>query len=213
MTKLFNRLNVALGLALLVATLFGFALIPAGDKLPAHWNIDGAVDRFRPRNQVLLILPLVAAAAAALLAGVQLIIWRTGRSDVSRQFTLVLSFVLVLFAAIQASTVLIGMGHSIDVPRVIAIVQGLGLIVIGNMLPKTGQHTASGVQKPYNARHQYRVLKTMGVLFILAGAVLFVAAMTAASPRWLFILNMGGVAIATTSGVLYGLLLAKFSKT
>ena len=213
MTKLFNRLNVALGLALLVATLFGFALIPAGDKLPAHWNIDGAVDRFRPRNQVLLILPLVAAAAAALLAGVQLIIWRTGRSDVSRQFTLVLSFVLVLFAAIQASTVLIGMGHSIDVPRVIAIVQGLGLIVIGNMLPKTGQHTASGVQKPYNGRHQYRVLKTMGVLFILAGAVLFVAAMTAASPRWLFILNMGGVAIATTSGVLYGLLLAKFSKT
>ena len=43
MSKLFNRLNIVLVLALLLATLFGFAQIPEGDKLPAHWNINGAI--------------------------------------------------------------------------------------------------------------------------------------------------------------------------
>jgi len=68
MSKLFNRLNIVLALALLLATLFGFARIPEGDKLPAHWSINGAVDRFGSRDQVLILLPLAAAVVAGLLA-------------------------------------------------------------------------------------------------------------------------------------------------
>jgi len=204
MTKLFNRLNVALMLALLLATAFGFALIPVGETLPAHWSMYGAIDRFGPRNQVLIVLPL---GAAALLTGIGLFIKRTGRGDVSRQFTLVLSVVLVIFGATQASTILIGLGHSIDVPRVIAVVQGLGLIAIGNIVPKSGQNTSSRIKQPYDARHQYRVLKVMGLLFIATGVVLFVAAMIAASPTWLFSLNIGGVAVATSSAALYAIYL------
>jgi hypothetical protein len=34
------------------------------------------------------------------------------------------SVVLALFAAIQASAILIGLGHPIDVPRIVAILQG-----------------------------------------------------------------------------------------
>jgi uncharacterized membrane protein len=212
MTKLFNRLNVALVLALCLATLCGFALIPAGDRLPAHWSIYGAVDGFAPRNTALIALPLGAAAVAALLTGIGLFIKKTGGGDVSRQFALVLSFVLVLFAAMQASRILIGMGHSIDMPRVVAIVQGLGLIAIGNTLPKTGQNTSSRINKPYDARHQYRVLKLMGLLFIAAGVVLFVAAMIAASPIWLFALDIGGVAVAAGSGVLYATYLRSLAR-
>ena len=204
MTKLFNRLNVALMLALLLATAFGFALIPVGETLPAHWSMYGAIDRFGPRNQVLIVLPL---GAAALLTGIGLFIKRTGRGDVSRQFTLVLSVVLVIFGATQASTILIGLGHSIDVPRVIAVVQGLSLITIGNIVPKSGQNTSSRIKQPYDARHQYRVLKVMGLLFIATGVVLFVAAMIAASPTWLFSLNIGGVAVATSSAALYAIYL------
>ena len=202
MTKLFNRLNVALMLALLLATAFGFALIPVGETLPAHWSMYGAIDRFGPRNQVLIVLPL---GAAALLTGIGLFIKWTGRGDVSRQFTLVLSVVLVIFGATQASTILIGLGHSIDVPRVIAVVQGLSLIAIGNIVPKSGQNTSSRIKQPYDARHQYRVLKVMGLLFIATGVVLFVAAIIAASPTWLFSLNIGGVAVATSSAALYAI--------
>jgi uncharacterized membrane protein len=211
MTKLFNRLNIALVLALLVATLFGFAMMPAGSKLPAHWNIYGVVDRFGPRNQVLIVLPLFAAVAAALLAGIELIIERIGRADVGRQFALVLSVVLTLFAAVQASTVLIGMGYSIDVPRIVAIVQGLGLIVTGNMLPKSSSRSLS---IPSNdARHRYRVLKVTGILMMLAGGVLFVAVLAGVSSKQLFALNIGGVVVVTTSGLLCAYLAPKFNKT
>jgi uncharacterized membrane protein len=210
MSKLFNRLNIVLVLALLLATLFGFAQIPEADKLPAHWNIDGTIDRFGSRDQVLLLLPLAAAAVAGLLAGIELIIRRMGHGDVSRQFTLALSFVLTLFAAKQASTILIGIGHSIDVPRIVAIVQGLGLIVIGNMLPKSGPLTLSGARPTSDGRDRYRVNRTMGLLFMLACVVLFLAAITSTSPKWLFALNIGGVVVvAATSGALYAYLLAK----
>src|SRR5215831_6123282 len=177
MSKLFNRLNLALALALLVATFFGFVLIPAGDNLPAHWNISGAIDQFGPRSRVLIVLPLAAAVVAALLAGIEISFRRMQLGDVRRQFALVLSVCLALFAAKQASTVLIGLGHPIDVPRIVAILQGLGLIAIGNMLPKQG---AGSIGKRNEARHQYRVSKLMGILFIVAGGALFVAGMTAA---------------------------------
>jgi uncharacterized membrane protein len=212
MTRLFNRVNVALFLLLLLATLLGFVLIPAGDRLPAHWNIHGAVDRFGTRNQVLIVLPLGAAAVALLLTGIELFIKKTGLGDVSRQFIVVLSFVLVLFAAMQASTTLIGMGHSIDVPRIVALVQGLGLIAVSNILPKTGQSTSVRSEKPYDGRHQYRVQTVMGLLFIAAGAVLFFAAMISVSPIWLFTLDTGGVAVATSAGVLYAIYLRSLSR-
>jgi len=105
--------------------------------------------------------------------------------------------------------ILIGMGHSIDVPRIVAIVQGLGLIVIGNMLPKSGPHTLPGARPMPDGRDRYRVLRVMGILFMLAGVVLFLAAITSTSPKWLFALNIGGVAVATTSAALYAYLLAK----
>jgi uncharacterized membrane protein len=209
MSKLFNRLNIVLALALLVATFFGFVLIPEGDNLPAHWNISGAIDQYGPRSRVLIMLPLSAAVVAALLVGIEISFRRMKLSDVSRQFALVLSVVLALFAAKQASTVLIGLGHSIDVPRIVAISQGLGLIAVGNMLPKQGTGSHAAVRKRNEVRHQYRVSKVMGILFMVVGAALFIAAMTAASPKWLFALNIGGVAVAATSGTLYALLPSK----
>src|SRR5215475_14759023 len=92
MSKLFNRLNLALALALLVSTFFGFVLIPAGDNLPAHWNISGAIDQFGPRSRVLIALPLAAAVVAALLVGIEISFRRMQLGDVSRQFALVLSY-------------------------------------------------------------------------------------------------------------------------
>src|SRR5262245_52320482 len=162
MSKLFNNLNLAL--ALLVATFFGFVLIPAGDNLPAHWNISGAIDLFGPRSPVLIVLPLSAAVVAALLVGIEISIRRMQLGDVSRQFALVLSVCLALFAAKQASTVLIGLGHPIDVPQIVAILQGLGLIAIGNMLPKQGRGSHAAIGKRNEAWHQYRVSKLIGHL-------------------------------------------------
>jgi uncharacterized membrane protein len=213
MTTLFNRLNIALGLALLAATLAGFAVIPEGNNLPAHWNIYGAVDRYGPRNHVLIVLPFFAAITAAVLGSVELGVRRSGSGNVSRQLALVLSVVLAVFAVAQASTVLMGIGHSIDVPRVVAFVQGLGLIVIGNILPKTGPRTHTGVGKPDEDRNQFRVRKAMGILFIVTGVALLVAATMAAPSIWLFALNIGGVVITVSVGAAYACLRSGLKRT
>src|SRR5262249_48638749 len=84
MSKLFNRLNIPLAAALLTATVFGFAMIPQGSRLPGHWNLYGVADRFAPRDQILIVLPLGAAAIVALLAGIGWLIERKGNADVSR---------------------------------------------------------------------------------------------------------------------------------
>jgi hypothetical protein len=46
----------------------------------------------------------------------------------TRLLALSLSIALVVSSATQAMTVLVGMGHSIDVPRIVIIVSALGMI-------------------------------------------------------------------------------------
>ena len=206
MSKLFNRLNVSLAAALLTATFFGLAMIPQGSRLPGHWNIYGVADRFAPRDQVLIVLPLGASAMVALLAGIGWLIERKGTADVSRLVALSLSVTLAVFVAIQAMTVLVGMGHSVDVPRVTTIVSSLGLIALGNMLPKSRARTHAWPKSLNDPRRRYHVVKVTGVLMMLGGAVLFVAALTAASSQWLLALQLGCAVIPAILGVLYALL-------
>jgi len=203
MNKLFNQLNVVLAAALLITTLFGFAMISGSSRLPAHWDLFGVVDRFAPRNQVLFVLPLFAALAVALLAGVERVIERKATADVSRQFSLVLSVILALFAAIQAMMVLIGMGHSIDVPRIISIVSALGLIAIGNILPKSSPRTVSWPRSLNEPGRQYRLQKITGISMMLGGVVLLVAALTFESSKWLATLQIGCYLVPAVSGALY----------
>ena len=206
MSKLFNRLNVSLAAALLTATFFGFAMIPQGSPLPGHWDIYGVADRFAPREQILVVLPLGAAAMVALLAGIGWLIERKGNADVSRLLALSLSVTLAVFVAIQAMTVLVGMGHSVDVPRVTTIVSSLGLIALGNMLPKSRAKTHEWPESLNDPALRYRVVKVTGILMMSAGAVLFVAALTAASSRWLLALQIGCAVIPVVLGMLYALL-------
>jgi hypothetical protein len=50
----------------------------------------------------------------------------------------------------------------------------------------------------------------MGILFMLAGTVVFVAGLGAASRKWLAVLQIGSVVVAATSGALYAYVLAKW---
>jgi hypothetical protein len=49
----------------------------------------------------------------------------------------------------------------------------------------------------------------MGILFMLAGTVVFVAGLGAASSKWLAV-QIGSVVVAATSGTLYAYVLAKW---
>jgi len=83
----------------------------------------------------------------------------------------------------------------------------LGMIAVGNMLPKSGPDIHS---KPSNIpRYRHRVGKFMGIPSMLAGGVVFVAGLGATSSRWLSVLQIGSVVIVATSGALYAYLLAK----
>jgi hypothetical protein len=46
---------------------------------------------------------------------------------------------------------------------------------------------------------------------MLAGAVIFVAGLSATSSKWLTVLQIGSVVIIATSGALYAYLLAKWN--
>src|SRR5262249_2189738 len=118
---------------------------------------------------------------------------------------------LAVFVATQAMTVLVGMGYSIDVPRIVTIVSALGMIAVGNMLPKSGPDAHSQSKSSNIPRYRYRVEKFVGILFMLAGGVVFVAGLGAASSKWLAVLQIGSVVMVVTSGALYAYLLAKWN--
>jgi hypothetical protein len=108
-------------------------------------------------------------------------------------------------------TVLLGMGHSIDGPRIVTIVSALGMIAVGIMLPISGPDPHARSKSLNNPRYRYRVEKFMGILFMLAGTVVFVAGLGMASSKWLAVLQIGSVGVAATSGALCAYLLAKWN--
>jgi hypothetical protein len=77
------------------------------------------------------------------------------------------------------------------------------------MFPKSGPNTHLQSKCSNIPRYRYRVEKFIGILFMLAGGVVFVVGLAAASSKWLAVLQIGSVVIVATSGVLYAYLLAK----
>ena len=58
-------LNIILVLLLLAAVVSGFILVPPGTRLPVHWGFSGTPNRYLPRDQALLLSPLIGIAVAA----------------------------------------------------------------------------------------------------------------------------------------------------
>jgi uncharacterized membrane protein len=212
MIRFRSPLNVALVAVGLLATVAGFLLIPSSMALPSHWGIDGQPDMTLPRNWALLQMPAVIAAIWVIFYAIQ----RWGNRERQQASTHVMNVALTaitgLMVLIQVLVVMVGLGVAVDVVR--SVLAGLALlqIAIGNAFPKSQPNYVAGIRirttlaDPANWQATHRFA---GILMILSGLGLLVAAAVMPVGVWLLVVFIGSWLVPLIVGSIYSVIYAR----
>lgn len=199
--KLLSRSALASMALLIVITIVGYLLVPAGAQMPVHWGPDGAADAYLVRDLALLMpLGLIAVMGAffqiALQRGPQ------GERALAGLRTAFAGFTL-LIAAIQAGAIAITLGSNLDMVRVIAFGLGVLFIILGNILPKSQPNSLAGMRLPWTMNDPANWQATnrlSGMLMMVGGLAMALAALLIADTSWLLAI----VAICIVGPLLFG---------
>lgn len=209
---IFNPLVLLLALAMVAVAIAGFVLVPAEAILPVHWGPTGQADGFLPRDGALLMPLAIAASLLAIFVAVGRFA-PPERLDPARYLLKAgLPAMLSLFLAIQAATVLIGLGVAIDMIRVIALAIGVLLIALGNAMPKSQPNALAGIRLPWTMSDPANWLAThrlTGLLTVLAGACLLILAIVVGDPVALLACIIAAIVLPLLVGVAYSYRLAR----
>lgn len=164
--------------ALLAAMFLASAVVwpRAPERLPVHWDLAGEVDRHGGRVEGLLLLP-------ALALGVYLLLRALPRLDPGRAnyalfggaYATIRLATLAVLAAIHGVVILAALGRTIDMGRLMPILVGALLIVLGGVLGKLRPTWFVGIRMPWTLSSKRSWGKTHrlgGWLFIADGLLL-----------------------------------------
>ncbi len=211
---LLSPLNRVLGLALAAATLASFFFVPLDAILPIHWGPDGQPDNFAPAPIALLIPFAMAAFVIALLAVLRPAGLRKDFEAGRHVIEATITFVMILALIILAATIALGLGHTVDMPRLVAVLVGAMLLVVGNYLPKTQPNWVAGIRLPWTLRdaNNWRVThRWTGLLMMLGGVVAVLAAILNPPAMVLFVLVLLSAILPALAGLAISYAIARKS--
>lgn len=170
-------------IAMLGLAAYAWFALPAGARIPTHWNIHGEIDGTAPKAVGLLITPamLVVVSAVILLAA---------RFDPRRQhvvqsqpFLRATMLGLALFLlSLQAAIVLTALGVAVPMNQVVLSLVGALFILLGAYSGKVRSNYFAGVRTPWTLSSELSWNKTnrlAGRLFVASGLLTVVLAWVA----------------------------------
>ena len=191
---------------LLVAMFVAAAVVwpRAPERIPVHWGVSGAPDRFGGKAEGLLLLPLIAL-------GVYVLMLVLPRLDPSRAnyaafagaYAAIRICIPAMLAAVYAAVLLASRGQEVSVSHLVPAIVGLGLLGCGSVMGKVRPNWFVGIRTPWTLSSRLAwtrthrlggwVLMGIGALLALAGLsgipALLVTAIAGASggALWLFV--------------------------
>ena len=149
------------------------------DRVPTHFDFHGRPDGFTAKGLAVVTMP----AAIALLGLVFIALPRISPKGYRlepflRTYEIIAVAVLLMTFTDVMTALWLGLGHHIEIDRIINIGLGLLLIVIGNFLGKVTRNFFVGIRTPWTLASDEVWLRTHrigGVLFVAGGAVILIA--------------------------------------
>lgn len=151
------------------------------EQMPAHWNIQGQIDRYEPKLLALIMVP-----------GMMLFIWglmkylpkidpkRANYEKFGRSYSIIINLILTFLFIIYIMTILVALGHNVPIQKIIPMILGLLFIVIGNYLPKSKSNFFYGIKTPWTLSSEVSWNKTHrlgGKLFAISGILMIIGAL------------------------------------
>lgn len=190
-------------------------LLPSmADMVPAHYGLNGAVDRYDSKY-TMLVFPLIIIAVVVL----RDVMPRWMRNDDAAQQAnmqvmdrMLLPIVLVLvglnvltlwlayFAVENIYTT------SVHVPQLILAGVSVFFVVIGNLLPKTKPNHFVGIRMPWTMNYPevwYKTHRFGGIVMTIWGVIGVAVAIIVTDPQLSVLVVIGGTATMITTTLVY----------
>lgn len=165
---------VVLGLMAIGFALYHYPQLP--DKIPAHYNASGVVDRYDSKATILGMLAGMGLLLPLLLGMLRKVDpKKASYPGFTNAFGMIRLSLAVVLDTILVTTVLKGLGQEVPINKMLFFLLGLTFIVIGNYLPQVksnyfvGIRTAWTLNDPEVWRRTHRV---SGPVWFIAGFVL-----------------------------------------
>ncbi|MBS0278160.1 MAG: SdpI family protein [Proteobacteria bacterium] len=172
--------------AMLAASAWAWSKIPAGARIPIHWDIHGQPNGFATSPTGLLVTPAIAAVIALVFAVIPVIEPR--RLNLARSgkfYHAAWIGVVALLAFIHGLTLYSMVYGGIAKGNYVFGAACILFAVIGNYMGKTRSMFLGGVRTPWTLSSEYswqRTNRLMGRLFVVSGMLGVVATLTLPLP-------------------------------
>jgi len=154
----------------------------APDKMPAHWNIRGEVDRYGGKIEGLLAIPLVTAGLYLLLTFLPRIDPKSANYEkFAKAYTVIRYAIVGFLAVIYVAVLMASFGQPIRIGSVVLVAAGLLFIVLGSLLDKIRPNWFVGIRTPWTLSSDESWMKThrlgrwvfinSGLLMMLSGII------------------------------------------
>lgn len=186
--------------------------IPADQKIPVHWGIDGKVDGYGSKFEGLFLMPLITCGLVILFAFLPYIEPRKLNLTQSKKaYTAIIFSLLGLMSAMHIIMVFSGLGYQIAVDRLIPTAIGILFVVIGNYMGKVRSNFFMGIRTPWTLSSELSWSKTHrlgGRLFVLQGFIMILVA-SLGYPRFSFIIIIAGAILLVLVTFIYSYIVWK----
>jgi len=174
---------------MLLAAMFALAASAwstAPDRIPAHWNLAGQVDRYGGRFEGLLAIPLLALAIYLMMIFLpRLDPHRANYAAFGRAYATLRLLILVVLAGICALTHLWIRGVHVRIELWVPLIGGALFVAVGNLLGRVRPNWFVGIRTPWTLSSEAAWTGTHRAgrwVFILMGALLTACAVL--RPDW-----------------------------
>jgi uncharacterized membrane protein len=202
----------------LVAAVLLLPLFP--DQIPAHYGLDGVVDRWGSKYEI-LITPISTLGVAALLIAIQKASQRMKSYNPQNEKSFAVSLIafLLLFWVLNIYIFYTSytktediMQTGMDMMRLLAVIMGIVFILIGNVLPKCKQNMLIGIRTKWTLENEqvwYKTHRMGGVLFVAAGCAVIVLNLFLFQSFASLICLLAALAVLTAACAIYSAALYK----
>lgn len=156
------------------------------DIVPAHFDTNSVVDRWGSKYET-LIFPVVILIFGAVMLKVAKIVEKKETSGANNKKICEVSsiIVLIVFNVINAYILIISLKTitnlntiNIDFNQLVFITLGIGLLIIGNLMPKAKMNSIYGLRTPWSLKNEIIWKKSQffgGITLMVTGIVIVIA--------------------------------------
>ena len=161
------------------------------DTMAIHFNIENQADNWGSKNFVVFVLPIIMAALQTFCC----IVCDINESKTGKKVKLnkvMKWFIPIATILIYTLTILVGLGKSVDIGKIVSIFLGIMFMIMGNYMPKMSYEDAKGNLHPMpkSEKSFKKMIRILGYTFVISGILIIIAIFNSNKIAFITILGM-----------------------